>query len=203
MGDTDMDTRVRTAAAVAVTLLLGLACTGRSFGAPTPAPSPQSPAPAPSRPHWAVDPCALLGSNDLTDAVGAVNPHPTRPTPDQCLWSVAQNQHTPGGVRQVLLTVDAADEAKNGCKGLNCVALIRSITGYIPGLDRFNNTVDTLGGDATLISGLGNRAAWGHGILAVLENNTIFKLQLSGTQSDMLDASELLAHKVISNMGPH
>jgi hypothetical protein len=34
----------------------------------------------------------------------------------------------------------------------------------------------------------------------MLEDQTIFKLRLSGTQSDMLNASKLLAEKVLTNM---
>lgn len=196
-----MNARGRTSTTIVLILILGLALGGLAKADPTPTATPQA-TPA-SKNHWSVDPCTLLGSNDLTDAVGAVNPHPQRPTADQCLWSAAQNNHTPNGVRQVLLTVDAADEAKHGCKGLNCLAMVRAITGYIPGMDQFNSTVDTLGSTATLISGLGQKAAWGHGILAVLEDDTIFKVQLSGTESDALSASELLAQKVLDNMGSH
>jgi hypothetical protein len=200
MGDKHVNKQVRTSAAAVISLLVAIGCYGRALADTSAAASP-SPSSS-SKSHWSVDPCSLLGANDLTEAVGAVNP-PRRPSTDECLWSAATNQHTPRGVSQVLLTVDAADQAKNGCKGLNCVYIVRAITGYIPGLDRFNSTVDTLGSTAILIKGLGQKAAWGHGILAVLENNTIFKVQLSGTQSDMLSASELLAQKVLANMGSH
>jgi hypothetical protein len=166
-----------------------------------PSASPQaSPIPKAGGTHWSVDPCALLSANDVAGTLGAVNPVPQRPTADECLWNAAANSHTPHGVSQVLFTVDAVQAARHGCHGLQCIAVVQSVTGYIPGLDGFNSTVSELGSTATLISGLGQRAAWGHGILAVLENETIFKVQLSGGQSNLLNISELLAQKVLSNM---
>lgn len=67
-------------------------------------------------------------------------------------------------------------------------------------MSSFNNTLSEIGGTATMIQGLGQRAGWSNGVLAVLQDQVIFKLKLSGTQSDMLDASELLAHEVLNNI---
>jgi hypothetical protein len=191
--------RLTFSTAVGIMLAVAAFCTGRALAQPTPSPTPSSSPSTSTKSPWTVDPCRLLGSNDLYDVVGSVNPHPQHPTADECLWNAAVQQHTPHSVSQVLLTVDTAVNAK-GCHGLNCVYYLRAVTGYVPGMDRFNQTFDELGEGAVLISGLGQRAGWGHGILAVLDNDTIFKLQLTGSQSDMLDASELLARKIIYNM---
>ncbi len=150
--------------------------------------------------HMSVDPCALLTARDATSVVGAVNPTPQRPAPNECLWSAASLAHGQGPVSQVLFTVDAAQEAKHGCHGFGCVSMVQSVSNVIPGTSSFNNTLNQIGGAATTIEGLGQRAAWSNGVLAVLQNQLIFKLKLSGTQSDMLDASEQLAHKVLNNM---
>jgi len=70
----------------------------------------------------------------------------------------------------------------------------------IPGMSSFNRTLSEMGGTATMIQGLGQRAGWSNGVLAVLQNQLIFKLKLSGTQAEMLNASEALARKVLTNM---
>ncbi len=150
--------------------------------------------------HMSVDPCALLTARDASSVVGAVNLTPQRPSANECLWSAASLTHSTGPVSQVLFTANLAQGAKHGCRWLGCVALVQSVTGMIPGMSSFNNTLSEIGGTATMIQGLGQRAGWANGILAVLQNQLIFKLKLSGRQSDMLNASELLAHKVLNNM---
>jgi len=141
-----------------------------------------------------------LTARDASSVIGAVNPTPRRPSPDECLWSAASLTNASGPVSQVLFTVDVAQQAKHGCHGLGCLSAVQSVTSVIPGTSAFNNTLSTIGGTATTIQGLGQKAAWSNGILAVLQDQTIFKVQLSGTQSDLLDPSKQLAEKVLTNM---
>jgi hypothetical protein len=150
--------------------------------------------------HPSVDPCALLTARDASSVIGAVNPTPRRPSPDECLWSAASLTNASGPVSQVLFTVDAAQQVKHGCHGLGCLSAVQSVTSMIPGASAFDNTLSTIGGTATMIQGLGQKAAWSNGILAVLQDQTIFKVQLSGTQSDLLDPSKQLAEKVLTNL---
>jgi hypothetical protein len=197
-------TRIAVVAAVAG---LALLCAAEAVADPSPAPQASSApsASATSSPpgsgnHMSVDPCALLTARDASSVVGAVNSTPQRPSANECLWSAASLTHATGPVSQVLFTADLAQEAKHGCHGLGCIGIVQSVTGMIPGMSSFNSTVSEIGGAATMIQGLGQRAAWANGILAVLQDQVIFKLKLSGTQSDMLDASESLARNVLNNM---
>jgi hypothetical protein len=184
----------------------GSAALAAANGAPS---SPSSPSPTPSATpssapatgnHPSVDPCALLTAHDAASVVGAVNPTPQRPSPNECLWSAAVATKSTGAVSQVLFTADVAQEAKHGCHGLGCLSIVQSVTGMIPGMSSFNSTLNQIGGTATMVEGIGQRAAWANGVLAVLQNQLIFKLQLSGSQSDMLNASESLAHLVVNNI---
>jgi hypothetical protein len=194
----------------ALAAVLSVAIAGGSAGlaAPNPAPSASaspSPSASPSSvpssgSHPAIDPCALLTARDASSVVGAVNPTPQRPSANECLWSAAVATNTTGPVSQVLFTADAAQQAKHGCHGFGCLSIVQSVTEMIPGMSSFNSTLNQIGGTATMVEGIGQRAAWANGILAVLQDQVIFKLQLSGKQSDMLNASESLAHLVVNNI---
>jgi hypothetical protein len=194
----------------ALTVVLSVAIAGGSAAAATSGPAPSSPtSPSPSATpstvpatgnHPSIDPCALLTAHDASSVVGAVNPTPQRPSANECLWSAAVATHSTGPVSQVLFTADVAQEAKHGCHGLGCLSIVQTVTGMIPGMSSFNSTLNQIGGTATMVEGIGQRAAWTNGVLAVLQDQVIFKLQLSGSQSDMLNASESLAHLVVNNI---
>jgi hypothetical protein len=194
--------------ALAGALSVAIAYGSAAVAAPNPAASVQ-PSPSPSASpssvpatgnHPSIDPCALLTAHDASSVVGAVNPTPQRPSANECLWSAAVATNSTGPVSQVLFTADVAQEAKHGCHGLGCLSIVQQVTGMIPGLSSFNSTLSQIGGTATMVQGIGQRAAWANGILAVLQDQVIFKLQLSGRQSDMLNASESLAHLVVNNL---
>jgi len=195
----------RTLRVASVATLLSVFVGIAAVADPQPSLSPQaSPEPSASASgasgHVSVDPCALLTARDASSVIGAVNPRPQRPSPNQCLWSAASLSHSTASVSQVLFTADVAQEAKHGCHGLGCLGIVQSVAGMIPGLSPFNNAVSEIGGTATTIEGLGQRAAWTNGVLAVLQNQMIFKLRLSGTQADMLSGSQVLARKVLNNL---
>lgn len=194
-----MTRRVLTSALAVILLSAGI-----GLASPSPAPSPQAGSSAAPGGGIGVDPCQLLTARDASSVIGSVNPKPQRPSPNECLWSAASVTNTTGPVSQVLFTVDTTQQVKHGCKGFGCVQMVQSISnvapGVIPGMDTFNNTVNKIGGTATMIEGLGQKAAWSNGILAVLQDQTVFKLHLTGTQSNMLDPSKELAQKVLDNM---
>ena len=203
-----MMTRIALVAALAGVAFL---CAAQAVADPNPMVSPQpqaSAVPSMTTPsslpgsgnHMSVDPCALLTARDASSVVGAVNPTPQRPSANECLWSAASVANATGPVSQVLFTVDLAQEAKHGCHGLGCIGIVQSVTGMIPGMSSFNSTVSEIGGAATMIQGLGQRAAWSNGILAVLQDQVIFRLKLGGAQSEMLNASESIARNVLNNM---
>ena len=103
---------------------------------------------------------------------------------------------------QVMVTVDAAQSAKHGCHGLGCLSLVQSVAGIVPGADRFSSTLNDVAGAAGTvqeIAGLGDRAGWTDGVLVVLRDSVILKVQLSGTasESNLLAVSELLARSAL------
>ncbi len=187
-------------ATVASIIGAGLLFVSAAIADPTPAVSPQASPTASSGNHMSVDPCALMTAHDAASVLGSVNPTPQRPSADECLWSAATVTHSTGPVSQVLFTASAAQSAKQGCHGLTCLSIAQSVTSLIPGMSSFNNTLNEIGGTATMVQGLGQRAAWSNGILAVLQNQVIYKFQLSGNQSNTLNASETLAHLVLNNV---
>lgn len=197
------------AAIVLVVLLCSRSMALASQASPTPAlsgapatspqPSPQVSPAATKRPG--VDPCALLGQSDVASALGVGIDQvraPTRPTPNECLW--AGVVHTSGPAQQVLLTVDAAQAAKSGCRGLGCLSIVQSVTDYIPGMSSFNRAVGTAE-DVEYITGLGDKAAWKNGQLTVLKQGVVFGLDVSAAHSSSaLAASELLARTVLTRI---
>ena len=171
--------------------------------APSVAPSPQSsPQVSPSatkRPG--IDPCALLDQSDVASALGVGIDQvraPTRPTSNECLWASAV--HTSGPTQQVLLTVDAAQAAKSGCKGFQCLSIVQSVTGYIPGMNSFNQAVGTAE-DVEYITGLGDKAAWKNGQLTVIKQGIVFGLDVTAAHSSNgLATSEELARTVLTRI---
>jgi hypothetical protein len=106
------------------------------------------------------------------------------------------------GVSQIMVTVDIAQSAKHGCRGLGCLSLVQSVSEMIPGADRFSSTLNDVAGAAGTvqdIAGLGDKAGWANGMLVVLHDAVIMKLQLSGTAatSNALSISELLARSAL------
>ena len=173
--------------------------TSAPSAAPSPQSSPQVSPVATKRPG--VDPCALLGQSDVASALGVGIDQvraPTRPTPNECLW--ASVVHTSGPTQQVLLTVDAAQAAKSGCKGLQCLSIVQAVTGYIPGLSSFNSAVGTAE-DVEYITGLGDKAAWKNGQLTVLKQGIVFGLDVTAAHSsNSLATSEELARTVLTRI---
>lgn len=167
--------------------------------------APPSAAPASqTAQHAAVDPCALLSATDVQSALHAAAPSPQRPSANECLWAAAT--HAPAGaagsMSQLLVTVDTAQTAKHGCRGLGCLSLVQTVAAFVPGADRFSNALNEAAGAAGTvqeISGLGDRAGWTNGVLVVLRDAVILKIQLSGSAAgaDALALSEVVARSAL------
>lgn len=163
-----------------------------------------TPTEQPAQHAAAVDPCALLSASDVQSALHAAAPTPQRPSANECLWAAAAHAPagTAGGMSQLLVTVDSAQAAKRGCRGLGCLSLVQSVAGVIPGADRFSNALNEAAGAAGTvqeISGLGERAGWTNGVLVVLRDAVILKVQLTGTAAggNALALSEVVARSAL------
>lgn len=176
---------------------------------PAPVTSPEQAAPQASsvsspagRVPQSIDPCALLAQPDVASALGVGIDQlraPARPTTSECLW--AASAHGSGPARQVLLAVDVAQAAKSGCRGLQCLWIVQTVTGYIPGMSNFNRAVGTAE-DVEYITGLGDKAAWKNGWLTVLKSAVVFRLEVSASPSSAgaLNVSEALARTVLTRL---
>jgi len=153
------------------------------------------------------DPCALLDSQTVAQALGVAIDQvaaPTHPTADECLWAAAS--HAPLPIQNILLTVKPITQgAKLHCKGFTCLQLVQSVLDMTPLAN--NQTYATLVGpvesSAVQIAGLGNKAMWANGALTVLASAAAFQLKLGGSAdtSQYLQGSEDLAKLILSRMG--
>jgi hypothetical protein len=167
------------------------------------APPVQQPAPVSSQAGQGlkgIDPCALLAQPDVASALGVGIDQlraPTRPTTTECLWAAAAHGSDP--TRQVLLAIDQG--TKSGCRGLQCLAIVQTVTSYIPGMSAFNQAIGSAE-NVVYITGLGDKAAWKDGWLTVLKQAVVFRLEVSGSQSSTgaLPVSETLARAVLAHL---
>ena len=161
---------------------------------PTPAPPPAA------QGLKGIDPCALLSQPDIASALGVGVDQlraPTRPTTSECLWAAAA--HGNEATSQVLLAIDQG--TKSGCRGLQCLSIVQTVTSYIPGMNAFNSAVGSAQ-NVIYITGLGDKAAWKDGWLTVLKQAVVFRLEVSGSQSSTgaLPVSETLARAVLGHL---
>jgi hypothetical protein len=166
-------------------------------------PSP-TPAPDATPKPGGIDPCALLGAPDVASALHTTVhnlAHPHRPTADECLWAATSRMQ---GVvpPQVLFGLQIA-QSKPACRGINCLWMAHSITSSLgvnlPGSQLFDHAMSTAG-EVQYITGLGEKAGWANGLLTVLQNNVLYKVQIGGlaTSQLALDASELIARHALN-----
>ncbi len=147
----------------------------------------------------AVDPCAMLSTNDVASALGVgVTTIGTarRASANECSWAVASHAGAPA--QTVVLTTQAVDTAKTACHGLSCINAVQSVLG--PAHAALPSQINDAFTDAQLVSGLGDKAAWKDGRLTVVKADLAFQLFVRGSASPALATSESLARDVLVHL---
>jgi hypothetical protein len=167
-----------------------------------PAASPPAPALQPGAGH-PYDPCALVSQRDVASAAGVATDQvlaPTSPTKNECIWAIGSKAGAPG--QQVTLTLQTIDQARQA-HGLARFTTLIGAFQTLPGAGIVNNPIVTRAfSEAQAVANLGDRAGWQNGSLAVLKNQMLFNVGVSGQSSDTssLKVATSVAQSVLQHL---
>ena len=149
------------------------------------------------------DPCALVSQADVASAAGVATDQvlaPTSPTKNECIWAIGSKAGVPG--QQVTLTLQTIDQAKQA-HGLPRFTAFLGAFQSLPGVGIVNNPMVTRAfSEAQVVANLGDRAGWKNGSLAVLKNQLLFHIGVSGQPSEAtgLKVATSVAQSVLEHL---
>lgn len=152
------------------------------------------------------DPCAVVSRNDVASAAGVAVDQvyaPTQPTKNECVWAVAA--HGGMAAQNVALTIQSIDQVKAShgiAKFGALLGAIRNLSGVSGVSLPISPLVTQAFADAQVVAGLGDRAGWKNGTLAVLKNQALFQLTATGQTTDAgsLRLSRALAQSALNHI---